>query len=289
VIRTLWAKLIAWLRAKSFGWIEGVMVAFVGAALFAGVGALAKHPGVKLQLWVVIVVAVAALGLGGLGGFLGSQGAGTSDEDDARRKDIEFKRLSAYTAHFRNLLGSFLSNELSLAEFLEDSDEQIGKVICELPAHLIRQATGYDVKISLWMEKSDDAGERKFEVVFDGDHSGKEIRQFNKINLDSSWIHHSGHRRECNPGESPILRMNLADASDGSSDVRAFRSMGYRDGRAFGVAINDQPVRLVALSKQEDTFSELEDFFLILLWCALTIAEGPVTDDGDLQAEGATA
>jgi hypothetical protein len=204
-----------------------VALAFLGAALYGITIAAKIGLGDNVELWALCLAAVVALSLGGLTGLLWTRSR-TSDGDDREEID-ELQNLKTYTAHFMNTLGCFLSNELSLTELFAGDSEEIAQAICELPAQLISQARNCNVKISLWAEKQDAGGSHKFEIVFDGDHSGKEVRKFNAICVEHSWMH---HRRESHQGSSPIQVMNLADRADGNQDIQAFRGMEYRDGRA---------------------------------------------------------
>lgn len=228
------------------------------------------------------VVGLVGLGLGALGAHERTKTeqrdlqVGREDLASILRKlapvDSASVRLNAYMEYFQNLVCE-LDDRLPLSDFPRERDERIGAALCDIPAEFIEQSAEQQVLLSLWIEVDGDDGKRMFEVAFDATHTSKELRKFNKITVEDSWLHRTAQAiRRGAKNASPIHWVVLDQSSDDSPDLTVFRSMGYQAATTFAVEIKGDYVRLVALTKQAKKLAEPENTFLLLLWCVLTIA-----------------
>lgn len=263
--------------------MEGVISAVIGGAVLLGIGALVgyfvkSNPTAHLEVWILVVAGLAACLLGGTLVALGSIGGGSGDAPLAKDREVveKFRTTSAYTAHFRNTLASLLTGKLTISSDVSAWDDEVGRLLCEQPCTVIEGSTGHEPAISIWIEKTDQAaGERRFEIVLDENHSATQARKFATLTVDdTSWLHYTALRQKISPEDSPIAARNLADSADGFADIKMFKSMEYKEVRAFAVDLDGACLRFVALTKVPGGFTPTEDFFFLLLWCVFAIAAG---------------
>jgi hypothetical protein len=246
----------------------------------------------RLQLWVTIVIAVVTLGAGLLVGVvmtkrnarnalraeMAEKDAGELEkgnlEDTIRALEAENQvktRAGAYIAHFQSILDDVLRGDLTLTGFPKVKDERLRAAFCELPSKLIESETEKQIALSMWIESKSRLRRGKFDVIFEANHAEHETEGFD-LKVKGSYLHQAlAHLKE-HPEVSRLHKMELDGNSDIGDDITAFRTDGYRSLRVVAADFAGKPVRLVALSKQPHDFGELEDKYLLLLWCALEVA-----------------
>jgi hypothetical protein len=218
-------------------------------------------------LWIVIPVAV----VGAVLGYVAARPTSNPNDDEPQDRLKQLEHLLVYIRNLRNIVSGFGKNKMSLARFPEDPKGHLKKALCELPSQLIQRATGDPVAVSVWIEGAG-GRDRCFEVVLSTGHNDEETDQFNQIPVVGSWLAHA--KPHCLTSEgSPVFGISpLAKYLDGSHDAKAFRELGYESVQAVPVEISGKTVRVVALSREPDTFDDQEETYLFFLWCALMIA-----------------
>jgi hypothetical protein len=246
----------------------------------------------RLQLWVTIVIAVVALGAGLLVGIVitkrnarnalraevAEKGASELEKDNLEEtiRELEAEnqvktRAGAYIAHFQSILDDVLRGDLALTGFPRIKDERLRAAFCELPSKLIESETGKKIALSMWIESKSGLRRGKFDVIFEANHPDSETDGFD-FKVKGSYLHQALDHLKEHPDASRLHKMELDGNSDIGDDIAAFRINGYRSLRVVSADFAGKPVRLVALSKQPHDFGELEDKYLLLLWCALEVA-----------------
>jgi hypothetical protein len=279
-------RLGAWWRRN---W-ENVLLAAIGAALFAGVasiGGLIKEVNLndKLSLWVALAILIVAGGVGAAGALLTTRKyyraqlrAPQLERDQALeqlesvRPDFEaLKRLGVYTDHFQNVMESVLFGELTLQGFPKDKDSRIEAAFCRMPHEHIATAAGQDVRFSIWAEAKGRIKRGRFEVIF-SNHEQQEAERFGVV-IANTWLHHAAEYLGNHPDSTRLHRIDdLSIAGLFGDDIEVFRELGYGSVRAISFECDGRLFRLVALSRSDRAFSPVEDRYLLLLWAALAVA-----------------
>ncbi len=253
------------------------MAVVVGGIILGAIGELDLST--AIALWILIPVAVIGAGIGYAVAMQASDPGYEAERDKLRRERDEprdrlkqLEHLLVYIRNLRNIVSGFGKNKISLARFPEDPKGHLKKALCELPSQLIQRATGDPVGVSVWIEGTDTGHDRCFEVVLSTGHSEDETDHFNRIPVAGSWLAHA--KPHCLTSEgSPVFGISpLAKYLDGSPDAKVFRELGYESVQAVPVEISGRTVRVVALSREPDTFDGQEETYLFFLWCALMIA-----------------
>jgi hypothetical protein len=281
-----------WLRERRL--IEHVSIAVIavviGGAILSAFNKLDLSTGIPL--WIVIPVAVIFAGIGYRAAMPTFDPPNKAEHDALRRERDQLhnrlkqlEHLLVYIRHLRDVVGGFAKNKMSLVRFPEDPKGHLKKALCELPSQLIQRATGDPVGVSVWIEGAGAGHERCFEVVLSTGHNEEETNQFNRIPVEGSWLAHA--KPHCLTSEgSPVFGISpLAKYLDGSPDPRVFRELGYESVQAVPVEIGGRTVRVVALSREPDTFDDQEETYLFFLWCALMIATHQTLITGESSSE----
>lgn len=270
--------------------VEGIFVAIIGGAILFGLIALVgyfvdSNPIAHIEDWLIVLIGVGALLLGGalgaLGAADGSEGTDSKDQAKYAEEANKYKATSAYISHYRNTLASLLTGKLTISADVDKWGDEVGRLLCAQPRSLISDATGHDVGISVWLETADAAGNPRFKIVLDDNHSGTQTRKFETLKVGDTWLHYTATQQRTNPEESPVAARSLLGSLDGNEDLKMFKSMEYKEVRAFAVDLDGTCLRLVALTKTEHAFSTTEDAFFLLLWSVFAIAASPPVPDAD--------
>ncbi len=247
----------------------------------------------RLRMWVAIVIGVVALGTGIVLGVVVARRAkrdtlraeeAEKDVTELEKEKLEERlqaleadnqaktRTSTYLAHFQRVLDEVLRGDLTLAGFPRVKEQRLQAAFCELPSKQLEDETGHTIALSIWVESRSKLRRGKFDVVFAANHEPGEVGEFD-VKVRGSYLRQALEHLKEHPEAS---RLHKLDNLDGNSplgdDIEVFRAHGYRSVRAVAADLGGKPIRLVALCKDPRAFGELEDKYLLLLWCALEVA-----------------
>jgi hypothetical protein len=139
----------------------------------------------------------------------------------------------------------------------------------------------------MWVESKNRLRRGKFDVVFEANHPEGETDGLD-LKVKGSYLHQALEHLKQHPEASRLHKIdNLDGNSDIGDDIETFRTNGYRSLRVVAADLADKPLRLIALSKQPYGFGELEDKYLLLLWCALEVAARLATPISQNRGSGA--
>jgi hypothetical protein len=196
------------------------------------------------------------------------------------------RRSNAYFQHAHNLIESVLSGRLSFADLDGDTTR---RALCDMAERYLKALTDHELTVSIWTEPPVGrvtgqlqqhlparlgafVDTRSFELVAAAHHTAQEKEDFS-VHVEPSWLNYNLRQERDKRRRHAYSAGDFTLSGLRGSDLEAFARHGYQSVCAASFFREPTVGYFVVLSKEPQTFSQIEEQYVLWLARVLELDE----------------